>query len=74
MTYNFEIEFDQDGRELMIEPETHPNLTRRVFRRTANNRLEYCILADWRENKDRARFYGYAPTELPESMCAKHQS
>lgn len=60
-------EIGNDGRLVMVEPETHPNLTRRVFR-YIGDALEYATLPDWRENNSRARWYGFASRELPPSM------
>ena len=62
------LEIGANGRTVMVEPETHPGLVRRVFRRCTNGALEYATLADWRAHGDRARFYGYASRELPDTM------
>jgi len=65
------IEIGNRGRMVMIEPELVAGLTCRVFHRMPCGALEFCNLADWRENNERARFYGYASRELPSSMVAE---
>ncbi len=62
------VEIGNRGSLVMIEPELVAGLTRRVFRRMPDDSLEFCTLADWRENNERARFYGYCMRELPASM------
>ena len=58
-----------NGDVLFIEPERQTGLDRRAFKRVGNG-FEWAHLADVIENRVDARFYGYAPTELPESMTA----
>jgi hypothetical protein len=59
-----------DGQMLMVEPVINPALDRRAFRR-AGNAYEWAHLSDVEANGTRARFYGWASKELPESMtCA----
>ena len=62
-------EIGSRGTLVLIEPETQPGLDRRVFRQVGVG-YEWAHLSDWRENGERARFYGYAPRELPDSMRA----
>lgn len=63
------IEIGSLGSVVMVEPELRKGLTRRVFRRMADGRnLEWATYDDWRENGERARFFGYASRELPASM------
>lgn len=52
----------------MIEPEINPGLDRRAFRRMPNGALEWAYLNDWLSHRERARFYGYANRELPDSF------
>ena len=56
-----------NGQLLLIEPATSSGLDRRAFRQIANG-YEWAHLSDVEQNGARARFYGYAPTELPSSM------
>lgn len=53
---------------IMIEPEIHPRLDRRAFRRMPNGALEWACLNDWLAHGIMARFYGYANRELPDSF------
>lgn len=62
------LEIGSDGPHVLVEPELREGLTRRVFRRNLDESLEWAAYADWRENGVRARFYGYASRELPDSM------
>ena len=62
-------EIGNRGTLVLIEPETQPGLDRRVFKQVGAG-YEWAHLSDWRDNNERARFYGYAPSELPESMRA----
>ncbi len=46
-------------------------LDRRVFRYTGNSdELEFAYWSDWRQMNSRARWYGYAPRQLPQSILA----
>lgn len=77
MTINPSVAIEQgaDGRVVMIEPaDPAGKLSRRVFRYCADYSLEWCSLADWRENGARARFYGYFSRELPSSMTDIRES
>ena len=56
-----------NGQLLLVEPILSPGLERRAFRRITNG-YEYAYLSDVEQNGVRARFYGYAPIELPSSM------
>lgn len=58
------------GRLVLVEPQQKPGLDRRVF---WQNGLawEWAHYADWKANGERARFYGWASKELPETMTAK---
>jgi hypothetical protein len=56
-----------DGQMLMVEPIINPALDRRAFRRVGSA-YEWAHLADVEANGARARFYGWASKELPESM------
>lgn len=53
---------------VIIEPATDHRLARRAFRRMDCGALEYAFLADWQANGERARFYGFASSELPSSF------
>lgn len=64
------IETGSSGCMVLIEPPLRAGLTRRVFRYMPNGALEYATFEDWRANRDRARFYGFASRELPESMVS----
>ena len=65
------IEVGANGRVVMVEPPQRAGITRRVFSRVLDGSLEWAAFADWRENGQRARFYGFASRELPSSMtCA----
>lgn len=59
-----------DGALGMVEPERAKGLDRRVFRQ-CDGGYEWSHLADIEENGSRARWYHYAPRELPESMIAR---
>jgi len=63
------IEIGNLGTVVMIEPEVRKGLDRRVFKQVGKV-YEWAHLSDWRQNNERARWYGYAPSELPESMRA----
>ena len=59
-----------DGQMFMVEPVINPTLDRRAFRRIGDA-YEWAHLSDVEANGARARFYGWASKELPESMtCA----
>lgn len=64
-------EMGSKGSLVLVEPELNPGLTRRVFRYMANGALEWAALSDWRENNERARFYGFHSRELPSSMTCQ---
>ncbi len=61
------IETGAGGTVVMVEPERRKGLDRRVFKQVGNA-YEWAHFADWRESGERARFYGWASNELPESM------
>lgn len=56
-----------DGRLVLIEPEIATGLVRRAFYRRGDS-YDWCALDDLERNGTRARFYGYGPKELPDSM------
>jgi len=56
------------GTLVLVEPELPEGLVRRVFRYMQNGALEWAALSDWRENNERARFYGFHSRELPSTM------
>ena len=49
-----------------VEPK-RAGLDRRVFRRMTNGALEWAHMRDWLEDFERARFYGFCSTDLPEN-------
>lgn len=57
-----------------IEPANESGLDRRVFRRMANGALEWAHFSDWESHGTRARFYGFASRDLPESIAAQEAS
>lgn len=52
---------------LFIEPVSPHGLARRVFRRMEGGALEWANLDEWQALGERARFYGFASRDLPES-------
>ena len=68
------IETGSNGRIVLVEPELQKGLTRRVFSYLADGSLEWAALSDWRENGERARFFGFASRDLPASMVSKASS
>lgn len=64
------LEIGPNGSTVMVEPELRHGLTRRVFRRMLDGSLEWAAYEDWRMHHERARFYGFASRELPDSMTS----
>lgn len=64
------LETGPAGSTVMVEPELRKGLTRRVFRYTETGHLEWAAYDDWRSSYERARFFGFASRELPQSMTA----
>lgn len=62
------IETGPGGTTVMVEPERRNGLDRRVFRQEPDDTYVWAHYADWRKNGERARFYAYAPKELPTTM------
>lgn len=58
-----------DGSLCMVEPPQRPGLDRRVFRDLGDS-YEWAHLADVETNGHRARWYHYAPKELPDTMTS----
>lgn len=71
MSEGVTVEIGPAGRMVMVEPEQRPGLDRRVFYRTALDTLEWAHFSDWREHGERARWYGFASRELPETMVSR---
>lgn len=57
-----------DGTLLLVEPE-RPGLDRRAFKSVGEG-YEWAHYADVVAHDCRARFYGYAPKDLPASMLS----
>lgn len=62
------IETGPGGTTVMVEPERRNGLDRRVFRQEPDDTYVWAHYADWRKNGESARFYAYAPKELPTTM------
>ncbi len=64
------LEIGPNGSTVMVEPALREGLTRRVFRYMADGSLEWATYDDWRSQRERARFFGFASRELPASMTS----
>jgi hypothetical protein len=71
MTDHVTIEIGSRGTVAMIEPPQPAGIDRRAFRRTDCGRLEWTHYADWRDLGERARFYGFALSDLPDTMTRR---
>ena len=64
------LEIGRHGQCVTIEPTLSKGPDRRVFRQIGDQ-YEWCHFSDWRQNNIRARWYGWASRELPDSMRVK---
>ena len=71
MTYTGTTLTLDNGDLLFIEPERQTGMDRRAFK-AVNGGFEWAHLSDVIENRSDARFYAFAPRELPEPMAAHY--